>query len=351
MLSEEQRINYYLGELAEGRVRTCNTLPDAEDMPNFHYTTTVEDILDWEPDCVHEKFGNHAWLPGSPEGSSVKLINRYSERLKELLVYGNNLPSVYANNKIKTGRIAMLVGDGYSCNTFPVLTPYSNKTKRVDMVNGSMRKEEKSGVCLKFLYSRWWQPMYDYMLKPVIPFNEKHDRCVWRGATSGQYVQAGNRFTLLEKWYNRDDDIDIAFLTSRVRNRKEMINDIQKEDIYKPVTKQEWSSNKYIISSPGNMNESGLHWKLASNSVILMAQPEACTWLMEDQLVPREHYVRVKDDWSDLKEMIDWCRSHQKECEQIAVNAREYVSQFTMMNREKRIEAEVLRRYITAVNN
>ena len=188
------------------------------------------------------------------------------------------------------------------------------------------------------------------MKRSATSFDMKRDLCVWRGATSGQHVQAGNRFNLVEKWYKKSDSIDVAFLSGRIKNCQDKVNSIQKNDIYKPITSQEWSNNKYIISSPGNMNESGLHWKLASNSVILMAKPEACTWLMEDQLVPGEHYVRVEDDWSDLEEVLDWCRCHQRKCNEIANNAREFVNQFTDMEREWLIEAEVLKRYMTVMN-
>lgn len=98
------------------------------------------------------------------------------------------------------------------------------------------------------------------------------------------------------------------------------------------------------------MNESGLHWKLASNSVILMAPPEACTWLLEDRLIPGVHYVRVRGDWSDLESQLEWCRSHQDTCREIAGNARKFVNQFVNQSSEEVLEAEVFRRYLMHVN-
>ena len=41
---------------------------------------------------------------------------------------------------------------------------------------------------------------------------------------------------------------------------------------------------KYIISAPGNDKDSGLQWKLASNSIVLMPKPLTESWFMESKL-------------------------------------------------------------------
>ena len=91
---------------------------------------------------------------------------------------------------------------------------------------------------------------------------------------------------------------------------------------------------KYQISIPGNDKDSGLNWKLASNSVVLMAHPKIESWLMEGLLQPYVHYVPLKDDYSDLDEILDWCKSNDDKCKEIVINAQQFMRQFQDFNNE-----------------
>ena len=51
---------------------------------------------------------------------------------------------------------------------------------------------------------------------------------------------------------------------------------------------------KYILSIEGNDKDSGLNWKLNSNSLVLMAKPRVTSWLMETKLIPNYHYILPK---------------------------------------------------------
>lgn len=103
--------------------------------------------------------------------------------------------------------------------------------------------------------------------------------------------------------------------------------------------------HKYIISAEGNDKDSGLQWKLNSNSVVLMPRPRAVSWLMETTLVPGHHYVLIRDDFADLGAKVDWCRAHPAECKEIIANAKRFMSQFADDAAERELEREVLRRY------
>ena len=84
---------------------------------------------------------------------------------------------------------------------------------------------------------------------------------------------------------------------------------------------------KYIISVEGNDKDSGLNWKLQSNSVIFMPKPKITSWLMEELLIPNVHYIQLKDDFSDLGEKFEWCQGNQNKCKEIIRNANEYIFQ------------------------
>jgi hypothetical protein len=51
-------------------------------------------------------------------------------------------------------------------------------------------------------------------------------------------------------------------------------------------------------------------------------------------LQPWKHYVPIKDDGSDLKDKLVWCKSNDKECKKISDRSSEYMSQFTPSSEE-----------------
>jgi len=83
---------------------------------------------------------------------------------------------------------------------------------------------------------------------------------------------------------------------------------------------------KYILSLPGNDVASGLKWQLASNSVVFMVKPKTMSYAMEHLLVPFVHYVPVKDDYSNLMEMVEWARANDDKCKWISHQATEYMN-------------------------
>lgn len=100
----------------------------------------------------------------------------------------------------------------------------------------------------------------------------------------------------------------------------------------------------------GNDKDSGLNWKLNSNSVILMAKPRITTWLMETTLLPGVHYVLLKDDYSDLREKYIWCKNNQAKCKEIIKNANMFMKQFNNKEREQEIEEAVINKYFDLTN-
>lgn len=62
-------------------------------------------------------------------------------------------------------------------------------------------------------------------------------------------------------------------------------------------------------------------WKLVSGSVVLSPASPWETFFTR-QFEPWEHFVPVANDFSDLAQRLDWCRSHDEECQRIAQRAR-----------------------------
>jgi len=192
--------------------------------------------------------------------------------------------------------------------------------------------------CINF--DRHW---YHYYHKPKdIPFSKKKNTVFWRGNTTGEPWRPGNRFTLVKKWF-RHPQMNIGF--------SEICQD---KDGYKPYLKggakiEDFLKYKYVLSVEGNDKDSGIQWKLNSNSLVMMARPRCTSWLMETTLIPNYHYVLLKDDFSDLEEKVFLCNQHPKECKQIIRNANLYMKQFSDEKLEQQIEDAVIQEYFKRV--
>ena len=66
---------------------------------------------------------------------------------------------------------------------------------------------------------------------------------------------------------------------------------------------------------------------------------------MEKKLVADFHYIKIKDDYSDLEERLNYYINNIDKCLEIINNANEYVKQFKDEKREKLISLLVLEKY------
>jgi hypothetical protein len=112
---------------------------------------------------------------------------------------------------------------------------------------------------------------------------------------------------------------------------------------------QDLKKYKYIISVEGNDKDSGLAWKLQSNSVVFMPKPKITSWLMEESLMPNVHYIQLMDDFSDLKEKFEWCQDNQNKCKEIIKNAQEHIFQFGDISREAKIQKQVIQNTLNLI--
>jgi hypothetical protein len=198
------------------------------------------------------------------------------------------------------------------------------------------------GVILRCLnFNRHWSLFYN---KPNdIPFNQKKSIVLWRGTTTGDPYRIGNRFDLVKRWFNKNKYIDVGFSSI-----------CQNKDEYKQYVKGMCDVNyflqyKYIISVEGNDKDSGLNWKLNSNSLVLMPKPLVTSWLMETTLIPNHHYVLLNGDFSDLEEKLIWCTNNQSKCKEIIKNANLYMSQFKDYKKEQELELCVINKYFSTI--
>ena len=261
-------------------------------------------------------------LTGDTEITSTHCEEVYNKPLRDLLIKTNN------NGK----KLNYTLGDN-SLNVSPSVIV---KTR-------GRGRDLKSGVILRCLdYGRHWDGYYN---KPNdIEFDKKESKVYWRGTTTGQPTTPGNRFDLVTNYYNKYPKIDVGF--SSICQGKSNYSQYVKDEVGVLTMLQ----NKYIISVEGNDKDSGINWKLNSNSLVLMPRPRITSWLMETTLIPEYHYILLKDDFSDLYEKYEWCEKNQEKCKEIIKNANRFMSQFANKENEIELEKEVINKYFEILN-
>ncbi len=190
-------------------------------------------------------------------------------------------------------------------------------------------------------WERHWGEV-DKLASKDIPWSEKQDVCIWRGATTGRPSdRGGNRFVLCNRWalIPNTSLVDVGF--------SKIVQDVKipPEQLKNEMSVEEMLKYKYIISAPGNDKDSGLQWKLASNSIVLMPKPLTHTWFMESELEPYKHYVPLDDDYKNLIDQLNWCKSNQKKCLEIIKMANKWVERLKDPETNREISQVIINEY------
>lgn len=266
----------------------------------------------------------------------IKYFSKSSDlknTLNNELLYTKPLYALLNKNNIHNKPFLLSVADIWNPTiNKPIDIPVFCKNRMSD-------SQDDSSVILRSLnFERHWK-LYHFPPQDI-PFDMKKNVVYWRGVTTGDINKPANRFQLLYKWFNTHNYIDIGF-TQIVQGKGKWIPYMKGRNVW-PST---FLKHKYLLSVEGNDKDSGLNWKLNSNSLVLMAKPRCQSWLMESKLVPGFHYILLKDDFSDLNEKVIWCHYHQNECKEIIKNAKKYMKQFSNNTVETMIEKTLITTY------
>jgi len=289
IMTDEQRINFYLGqELLKSNV----------DIKNDKNAKTIKDLLE------------------------MSNSNIYKDRIAPII------------NLIKN--------TGNSNKSFQIcFEDIQSKQNYLTLVKNRSNNNNESVILRSINTKRHWSNYYNQT--DTKNFKDKIPKVFWRGVTTGQPNRPANRFKLVTTWFKKNPNIDIGF--SNICQRK----DEYKKYLLTKCNIKTFLEYKYILSVEGNDKDSGLNWKLNSNSLILMAKPIVTSWLMETTLVPNYHYILLKDDFSDLEEKLKWCNNNVEKCIEIVKNAKKFMSQFSDNKKEEQLEKEVLNKYFKII--
>ena len=159
----------------------------------------------------------------------MKNIISYNERLKyylgniinETYITNENLFTIeehkkmYSSNKICLNKYILnfnklLKKYNYKNKIF-LITPgdIEIKQKNYCFVKNRTTDDKKSIIIRCMNKDRHWKNYYD---KPKdIIYDKKINKIFWRGTTTGKEHNKGNRFELVKKWFNKNNNIDIGF--------------------------------------------------------------------------------------------------------------------------------------------
>lgn len=79
------------------------------------------------------------------------------------------------------------------------------------------------------------------------------------------------------------------------------------------------SEFKYIIHVDGNVNAYRLLTTMTTGSLILRVMSPYTSWV-DHMIQAKVHYIPVKEDLSDLLDVIKWCKKNDERCKEIANN-------------------------------
>jgi hypothetical protein len=185
--------------------------------------------------------------------------------------------------------------------------------------------ENSNSVLLKLNRIRHYIYINDRM-----SFSEKKDMLVFRGTRKQEH-----RIRFM-KMYIDHPMCDIGtFITDSADN-----------SLYKGwMSKKKQLEYKFVLCLEGFDVSSNLKWVMSSNSIAVMPKPKYETWFMEGKLIPDQHYILIKDDYSDLEEKLKYYIMHPEESLKIISNANAYMNQFRDREREDLISLMVLEKY------
>lgn len=142
----------------------------------------------------------------------------------------------------------------------------------------------------------------------------------WDWSTSSAEL-SGYLDAKITGWNQRDKKTPSAAMTY-IRNKAFKFDGDRRRNFVE-IYKQ--STYKYLIYAEGHCAACRYGFMMQLGSVILKVESLCVAdsmWYFP-LLRPYEDHVPVKADLSDLREVLDWCRSHDEECKRIAQRAKE----------------------------
>mmetsp|Transcript_7250 Transcript_7250/g.9454 ORF Transcript_7250/g.9454 Transcript_7250/m.9454 type:complete len:396 (+) Transcript_7250:124-1311(+) len=262
------------------------------------------------------------------------------------LEYHNHVLLYYLPKSPITGyRMITTFGDSSGNPNFPLVSKARHAQGQVSQNSNDNRNDP---ILAYYQTDRHFSEPLGKLKKMSIPWHEKKNQLIWRGAPTGQE----RRLNVVKMFQNSNKtDIDIAFDLRNHRMAQMFQPPISKDLFAERIKIPQQLQYKYLLSLEGNDVATGLKWMLYSNSVVLMPTPTVVSWAMEDQLVPFYHYIPLHQNATNLETMLQWARQHDEECQVIARQATQFMQDLWMSEKAQHDNEIILTKMVTSYHN
>jgi hypothetical protein len=170
-----------------------------------------------------------------------------------------------------------------------------------------------------------------------VPWNNKIEKGFFRGKMTGNTNDLTNKRLLITVMTEKYPDYLDAGISGEYMYHDKI--DLQGNLSYfnikymKNIKKLSWvdmanfSEYKYILNIEGNGLAYRKSFLFYLKSVVLNVESKYKSWF-DDLLEPYVHYIPIKEDLSDLIDIIKWCKEHDSECKKIAENGYNFAKEY-----------------------
>lgn len=248
-----------------------------------------------------------------------------------------------SSTAVRLNEVSKLSRSAYYADYYAILRYFPHRV-RADLKFGDVRAvpevptilksrrisdSNENSILLKLNSVRHFLP-----IKDTIPFEQKKNQLVWRGA-------------VWRKWRKEFLKRYIDHPLCDVGQVNQPKDDTPASWVKPKLSIAEQLHYKYILSIEGNDVATNLKWIAQSNALCFMKKPTYETWMMEGRLRGGEHYIELKDDYSDLEDKLEYYSLHTGEALEIIANLKEYYQQFEDPVLEELLQLMVVRKYLT----
>ena len=193
------------------------------------------------------------------------------------------------------------------------------------MVSNKYFKEE----CSNSYHKKEWD-------KIITKWDEKKNICIFRGSATGCGITLENNMRLKACDISIDYPqlLDAGITDWKARMKKYSNKGIEIIDnnsfrfkLANKINNIEKSKYKYILNIDGYVSAFRLSSELSMGSVVLIVKSEYKLWFSTN-LKEYVHYVPVKEDLSDIIQIIKWCKDNDEKCKKIAANAMDFFKKY-----------------------
>ena len=268
-----------------------------------------------------------------------------------------------------------------------------------DPFNNAYNRVRLEPIILKLKTHRHYGFIYKIADLDTVPWKEKKDIAIFRGALTGSYpdsmgkdklrqLSVVERCRLLPRcWlsfkhsssnlvdakltvphvedadgpskstYPEEDKMIPRTVTVSEEDKQNYTNSPNIELYGNQKSKSELLEYKALILLEGNDISSGLKWALFSNSVVLMPEPTLTSWAMEELLQPWVHYVPInlhkdyrQNGRTDVEEKMQWILDNDDKAREIVRASTLWIADLVLHPDVKADETEIFdevaRRYL-----